>query len=97
MRTRENKCQISQNDILHIKFFKFQLCLKFDTYFLSARLKTSLFKTSYLKGGGGGIKNGMSPLKIRWRMRTVFKANLCTADKEFSSHSNSIWTIPKSP
>ena len=56
MRTRENKCQISQNDILHIKFFKFQLCLKFDTYFLSARLKTSLFKTSYLKGGGGDKK-----------------------------------------
>ena len=26
MRTRENKCQISQNDILHVNFSEFCLC-----------------------------------------------------------------------
>ena len=35
--------------------------------------------------GGGGVKNGMSPLNTRWRMRAVFKPNnLCTSDKDFS-------------
>ena len=49
----------------------------------------SFQKPSYLKEGWregkGGVKNGMSPLNTRWRMRVVFKPNnLCTSDKDFS-------------
>ena len=39
MSARENKCQISQNDMFHMKFSEFYLCffsilVKFDIYFL---------------------------------------------------------------
>ena len=38
MRSRENKCQISQNDILHLKFQNFTcvftILVKLDIYFL---------------------------------------------------------------
>ena len=38
MRARENKCQISQNDILHMNFLDFtcvfKIFVKFDIYFL---------------------------------------------------------------
>ena len=53
-----------------------------------SRLKTSLFKNPAIlkrSGGGGGVKNGMSPLNARGIKRAVFKLNnLCTSDKDSS-------------